>query len=274
MKKLIILSFLFFATLNSNAQQTFQGIATYQSLTDISGLKFEVPGMSDDQKSKIMEKMKKSFQKTFTLKFDKTQSLFEEEQKLDNPLNSTSFISGSEGKYFKDIKEGIEIEEQDLFDKEFLIVDKLTKWDWKLVDEFKKIGDYNCQKATVEIPVTKEEKESYEADLKKQQTAKTNFIVLEEPKPKLVTAWFTQDIPVNNGPRNYWGLPGLILEVNDGQKTTIVCSKVVINPKEQIVFKKPSNGKKVTRKQFDKISEDKMNSMKDENGTIQINVNR
>ena len=58
MKKLIILSFLFFATLNSNAQQTFQGIATYQSLTDISGLKFEVPGMSDDQKNKIMEKMK------------------------------------------------------------------------------------------------------------------------------------------------------------------------------------------------------------------------
>ena len=47
-----------------------------------------------------------------------------------------------------------------------------------------------------------------------------------------------------------------------------------VNPKEQIVFKKPSNGKKVTRKQFDEISEDKMNSMKDENGAIQINVTR
>ena len=31
-----------------------------------------------------------------------------------------------------------------------------------------------------------------------------------------ITAWYTLDIPVNNGPSRYHGLPGLILEVNDG----------------------------------------------------------
>jgi GLPGLI family protein len=29
----------------------------------------------------------------------------------------------------------------------------------------------------------------------------------------VTTAWYTPQIPVSNGPRNYHGLPGLIMEV-------------------------------------------------------------
>jgi GLPGLI family protein len=52
---------------------------------------------------------------------------------------------------------------------------------------------------------------------------------LEMPKDVTITAWYTPEIPVNQGPENYWGLPGLILEINDG-KTVILCSKIVLNP--------------------------------------------
>jgi GLPGLI family protein len=38
---------------------------------------------------------------------------------------------------------------------------------------------------------------------------------LEMPKDVTITAWYTPEIPVNQGPENYWGLPGLILEIND-----------------------------------------------------------
>jgi GLPGLI family protein len=55
---------------------------------------------------------------------------------------------------------------------------------------------------------------------------------LEMPKDVTITAWYTPEIPVNQGPENYWGLPGLILEINDG-KTVILCSKIVLNPKEK-----------------------------------------
>jgi GLPGLI family protein len=37
---------------------------------------------------------------------------------------------------------------------------------------------------------------------------------LEMPKDVTITA-YTWD-SVNQGPENYWGLPGLILEINDG----------------------------------------------------------
>ena len=37
---------------------------------------------------------------------------------------------------------------------------------------------------------------------------------IEVPKTIEVTAWYTPEIPINQGPADYWGLPGLILEVN------------------------------------------------------------
>jgi GLPGLI family protein len=39
------------------------------------------------------------------------------------------------------------------------------------------------------------------------------------------------EIPVNQGPRII-GIAGLILEINDS-KTVILCSKIVLNPKEK-----------------------------------------
>lgn len=72
-----------------------------------------------------------------------------------------------------------------------------------------------------------------------------------------ITAWYAIEIPISQGPSKYWGLPGLILEVNDG-KTTILCSKMVLNTKEKLEIKPPKNGKKVTQKEFDTIVEEKM----------------
>ncbi len=45
------------------------------------------------------------------------------------------------------------------------------------------------------------------------------------PKETVITAWYTLEIPVSQGLENYWGLAGLLLEVNDG-KTVILYSKV------------------------------------------------
>ena len=48
-----------------------------------------------------------------------------------------------------------------------------------------------------------------------------------------IEAWYTPEVPVRHGPSEYWGLPGLILELSAGQ-TTMLCTKVVINPIEKI----------------------------------------
>ena len=70
------------------------------------------------------------------------------------------------------------------------------------------------------------------------------------------------DIPISQGPENYWGLPGLILEVNDGT-TTILCSKIVINPKDRKEIKQPKKGTQITQKEFEKIAQEKMEEMRE-----------
>ena len=54
----------------------------------------------------------------------------------------------------------------------------------------------------------------------------------------------------------------LIFEVNDGDQT-IVCSEIVLNPKDVKEIKEPTKGKIVTRKKFGDIAEEKTKEMKD-----------
>jgi len=67
---------------------------------------------------------------------------------------------------------------------------------------------------------------------------------------------------VNNGPGNYHGLPGLILEVNDGTET-IICNKIVMNPKNNIALKEPNKGKVVSKEKFETIIDKKMKEMEE-----------
>ncbi len=71
-----------------------------------------------------------------------------------------------------------------------------------------------------------------------------------------VVAWFTPEIPVSSGPSWYQGLPGLILEVND-DKTTILCTKIVMNPKEKGKIKRPKKGKVISNQDFVKLQDEK-----------------
>jgi GLPGLI family protein len=98
---------------------------------------------------------------------------------------------------------------------------------------------------------------------KTEKPQSTNFMDgFEIPKEVIITAWYTPEIPVNQGPEGYWGLPGLILEVNDG-KTIILCSKVVMNAKEKVEIKAPNKGKEVTQKEYDEIVTAKMKEMQE-----------
>jgi len=90
---------------------------------------------------------------------------------------------------------------------------------------------------------------------------------MDEPKDKVIMAWYTPEIPVSFGPNKYWGLPGLILEINE-EETIILCSKVTLSNKEKSKIKVPSTGEKVTKKKFDEIQKKKTDSMKNEDGVI------
>lgn len=241
--------------------QNFQGIAVYESKTsfdfDDAETKTEGDALPPEIDAQIQEQLKKAFEKTYILKFDKLTSIYKEEEKLDKPsgdgsvMVSVSFNGG--GTQFKNLKDETSLTETEMFGKEFLVTDKLEKLDWKMTGDTKKIGNYTCFKATAVIIA----KENDEVD-------KAVSLTAMPPKDMTVTAWYTPDIPISNGPGDYWGLPGLILEVNDGH-TTLLCSKITLNPKEKFEIKAPKKGSKVTRKEFEKIMEEKSNEMMEMN---------
>lgn len=252
--------------------QDFQGTAVYESKKNLQGLKIDGKGIEDaDEVTKLMmERLKKRYEKTFILNFNKYESVYYELQKLQIPSPGFSgdiASSGSEQKTYKNVKTRLTLIEEEFLGKEFLIIDSLEVFNWQLQEESKKIGDYICYKAVIVKEVSKQDLEMYQKEKEKQDLSKTAFFNLEEPKEKIITVWYTPEIPINQGPDEFWGLPGLIMEANFGE-TLILCSKTVLNPKEKFEIKKPKNGKKVTKKEYANLVEKQMNSMKDENGVI------
>ena len=80
-----------------------------------------------------------------------------------------------------------------------------------------------------------------------------------------VEAWYTPQIPVGHGPSEFWGLPGLILEVSAGN-TTLLCSKIVMNPKEKIKIEAPDKGKEITKTAYKETITEKMQEMRNNRG--------
>ncbi|MCG2609930.1 GLPGLI family protein [Flavobacterium sp. SM15] len=283
MKKSALVILAVFAFSISAFAQEFQGMAVYESKTSTSDFKSRMDGnkeMTPEMRKMIEERVKKMMEKTFILNFDKSASIYKEEEKLDAPGQSQggfrmmSSMMGVGGTYYKNVKEKSYTVDKEFMGKEFLVVDTLPKLNWKLENETKKIGDYTCFKATAVKKVSasdfrqarpKKEEEA-KKDEKTTETPKgrTNFMTdFEMPKEVTITAWYTPEIPINQGPESYWGLPGLILEVNDG-KTIIMCSKVVMNTKDKVEIKAPKNGKVVKQKEFDETVLKKMEEMREQ----------
>lgn len=279
MKKIIIsiVTTVILLLVSSLKAQEFSGQAVYFSKTLVKGLKMKMNGveLSESEQEKFEQKMNKRNEKTYFLDFNKFESIYYEEQKLEAPTAKSGMIfsSSDSEKIYKEIKSNQKMVEKEFFGKEFLIVDSLPNWNWQLKEDTKKIGDYTCYKAISIQKVTPKQRSDYEEAKKLQEQGKTNFFMMSEPKDKITTVWYTPEIPISQGPDEFWGLPGLILEANF-DNTTILCSKVILNPKEKIVISKPKKGKKMTKNEYDKIIEEKLSEFKDGNGTIQIKIDK
>lgn len=255
-KFLVVLVILFTATISA---QDFQGVATYKSKRQMD-LKLDSTKVDSEMQKKIMEMMKKQFEKTFILTFNKEESIYKEEEKLDKPQPAAGNMvmvmvdTGGSDVLYKNTKEERFTNQNDVFGKIFLIQDELKKQDWQLTSETKNIGTYTCYKAIM--------KREIEVSSSFSENGETKSESEPEMKEITITAWYTPQIPINNGPEGYWGLPGLILEIND-ESQTIICSKIVMNPKDKMEIKEPENGKKVSQETFDKIMEKKMKEMND-----------
>jgi GLPGLI family protein len=282
MQKLIYTVVIAIASFLGLQAQEFQGMAVYESKTSTSEMKTRLEGnknMTPDMQKMIEERMKKMFEKTFILNFNKTASIYKEEEKLEASAQGGGFrmmssFAGGGGTYYKNVKDKQYSNDKEFMGKEFMVKDSLTSLNWKMEAETRVIGGYTCYKATAikkpsatdfrNMRPRKDDAEKKEG-AKPNEEKKTNFLdAVEVPKEIVITAWYTPEIPVSQGPEGYWGLPGLILEVNDG-RTTILCSKVVLNPKDKVEIKPITKGKVVSQKEYDDAVMKKMEEWREMN---------
>jgi len=293
--KVVLLFFtLLFAT-NIQAQD-FQGQAYYFSKTTMDMSRWNRGGkMSEAQKKQMEARMKPWLEKTYILTFNKEESIFKEDEKLEGgPGGRAPSVWGSSfsaGLQYKNIKEKVFLQDQEFFGKQFLITEQMTPFAWKMGSETKKIGQYTCYKATTMRPsselnftsTNKRGKEEKKEKIKEETVDKSSNVnvakvkataskvdkekEVENEKQEMVevVAWYSPMIPVSQGPTEYWGLPGLILELSAGN-TTMLCSKIVMNPEEKITIKRPTKGEVVTKKQYNEIITGKMQEMRDNRG--------
>lgn len=254
MTRIIILIALFI--INSIRAQDFQGVVTYKTDRKLD-MKLDSTQLNSDMQRQIQEMMRKQFQKEFTLRFNKTESLYKEEKSLgvSQPAGmQVVMIGGGESdELYKNVKEERFSSQRELMGKTFLVKDQLKAIDWKLENETKKIGNYTCYKATAKI---------MRPNIGRNFDEDENIESEPEELEINVTAWYTPEIPISNGPESYWGLPGLILETNDGQQM-ILCNKIVLNTKKKIEINEPTKGKVITSSKFESIMEKKMKEMRD-----------
>jgi len=260
-KIVFILSFALLFSNNDIYAQDFQGKATY-----ISKSKMELgrwgARMSEAQKKQIAARLKNRLEKEFVLVFNKQESVFTEEEQLDAISGATDSWGKNfaAGENYKNVKTNAQIQQQEFYGKKFLVKDKLQKIDWTLGKESKQIGNYLCFKATSFIPT--DDLLWYSFSWSRMRSTDNQVAEDEENnEPEVdvtqIEAWYTPQIPVGHGPSEYWGLPGLILEVSAGG-TTMLCSKIVINPVEAVEIEAPKKGTTVTKNEYQDIIQNKM----------------
>lgn len=253
---LILSLLLFFGIgLNTAFAQGFTGRAYYKSSSSFS-IKMDSTKMAPEQMAQIQASLKKQMEQNYVLSFTQTESTWKKEESLGGgPATASAggavFMIASSGEgssLYKDAA-GNYLQEQEMMGKEYLIKDKAEPFEWELSEETKKIGNYTAQKASFTKIV----------DSRRFSTGMTE---MENVKDTLqVTVWFTPEIPVSHGPEYYFGLPGLILEVQN-QGRTLICEKIELNPSaEPVIIERPSKGKEMTRAEFRVIEEEGMKQM-------------
>ncbi|MBC6367020.1 GLPGLI family protein [Algoriphagus sp. AK58] len=252
---LILTGLMLFAFVQVMAQG-LTGRAYYKSSSQIR-LQMDSTKMAPDQMAEIQAQLKKQMERDYVLSFTPTESNWKQVESLGGgPATASSggmqivINQGSQDRVlYKNIAEQTFEQEQDVMGKEFLIKDALEPAEWELTGETKKIGNYTAQKATYSRIVDS-------------QRFSTGMTEMENVKDTIqVTAWFTPEIPVPHGPENYFGLPGLILEVHNSGRT-LICEKIELNPSaEPVAIIRPKRGKEVTRAEFKAVQEEGMKQM-------------
>lgn len=99
-----------------------------------------------------------------------------------------------------------DLSDVDILNEElFLLKENIPYQDWEIHDETREVMGYTCQRATCSF------------------------------RGRDYNAWFTMDIPVSDGPYKFYGLPGLILSIEDA-KSDVKFNAIGVEKLENVII--------------------------------------
>ncbi|WP_103866140.1 GLPGLI family protein [Aquimarina sp. I32.4] len=108
-----------------------------------------------------------------------------------------------------------------IYGEDILVKSELLKYDWKITEEKTIISGYPCTLASTI------NENGYE-----------------------VLAWFTDKIGINDGPDTYWGLPGLILQLQINDRVLVLATSIKKLKEDVKIVEPTTKGKRMTPEEF------------------------
>ncbi len=231
------------------AQNIMEGKVTYASSTKIKFDESRFEQMSEERREQMKKRMKKWGKSKMVLVYNKEESLYrnykaELDAKTDEEWEQASGKGGRwkmmrpQSKVYQHYESKKVVEQQEMFDKKFLIEDERDKLQWKMTGKQEKILEYPCMQATTTMHDT-----------------------------IAVTAWFCPQLPIPTGPYGIGDLPGMILklEIVGGQmgELTMTANNIEFTTHDKGAIEEPTKGKEVTREEFHQIVKEKMKEMRE-----------
>lgn len=200
----------------------------------------------------------------FQLLFSDSVSVYKmvSEDEAPDPFGGGSRIiirmGGGGGDIYKNLSQSKSIQSSEVGGKNFLIIDSIRQQPWKLSNETQQILGYTCHKATSKIM---------------QASPTMRRVIMNGGGPSTdttrkasaarevdVVAWYADDLLSPTGPENYGQLPGVILQLNVDNGTTVYTATEVSKKVDARELKEPKKGKVMNRKEFMKMMNDMMSN--------------
>jgi len=155
------------------------------------------------------------------LSFDATRTRYE-----DSDENEAWFYSGRKTEFIitRDFSKHTLHDIIEFLGKNYIIEDSLKAPNWKILNEMKEIAGHICMNA------------SYNDTIKKQK----------------IVGWYALDIPISGGPERFFGLPGMLLEVDVNDGAMVIRAEKIELKKltTELDYPKKAKGKKISEKGY------------------------
>lgn len=142
----------------------------------------------------------------------------------DNQLNLKNALgaTNTSGIYHNNIKENIYVRQRFELPQTYLVIADFNALEWEIHDETKEILGYTCIKATTNI--------------------------VESARDFSTTVWFAPELPFPFGPKEFRGLPGIILAM-DYNNHYFYAASIDLDSKLKNI-KRPTKGKNISTKDY------------------------